>query len=87
MIHILDTNIYSSVVTRETVCIALTMALLHDLKVKAVNLLNAYVTAPNRKNLWTVLGSKFEDNDGKSAIIVRAIYSLKRADAQVHARR
>ena len=38
---------YSSVVTRETVCIALTMAALHDLEVKLADVLNAYVSAPN----------------------------------------
>ena len=32
MTHILDTITYSSVVTRETVCIALTMEALHDIK-------------------------------------------------------
>ena len=40
---------YSSVVTRETVCIASTMAVLHDLEIKAVDVLNAYVMAPREK--------------------------------------
>ena len=43
-------------VTRETVCIALTMAALHDLEVKAPDVLNAYVMAPKSKKIWTVLG-------------------------------
>ena len=40
---------YSSDVTRETGHIALTIAALHDLEVKAADVLNAYETAPNRK--------------------------------------
>ena len=44
---VLDTDVitYSSVVTRETVCIALIMAGFHDLEVKAADALNAYLTA------------------------------------------
>ena len=34
MTHTLDTITYFSVIPRETVCIPLTMAMLHDLKVK-----------------------------------------------------
>ena len=41
----------SSMDTRATVCIALTMAVLNDLKVKAADVLNAYMMTPNRKNM------------------------------------
>ena len=37
---------YSSVVSRETVRIALTIAALNDLEVKAGEIMNAYLTAP-----------------------------------------
>ena len=45
------TNIitYSSVVMREMVHIFLTMVALHDLEAKEVDVLNAYVMAPNTK--------------------------------------
>ena len=46
---------YSSVVGRETVRIALTIAALNDLQVKAGDILNAYLTAPCSKKIWTVL--------------------------------
>ena len=42
-----DTIIYSSVVTRETMHIALTMAALHDLDIKVADVLNTYVMASN----------------------------------------
>ena len=38
---------YASVVSCETVCIALLMAALNDLNVKVGDVLNAYITAPN----------------------------------------
>ena len=46
-----NTITYSSVVTRKTLHIALTMAALHDLEAKAADVLNAYVTAPNHDNI------------------------------------
>ena len=49
MTNTLDVITYSSVVTRETVCIALTMVALHDLEFKASDVLNAYVIAPNKE--------------------------------------
>ena len=55
MTHTPDTITYSSVVMRETVCIALTMVALHDLEVKAADVLNAYVMEPNHEKIWTVL--------------------------------
>jgi len=72
---------YASVVSRETVCIALLMAALNDLEVKVGDVLNAYITAPITKKVWTVLGAEFGSDAGKSAIIVRALYGLKSAGA------
>ena len=42
---------YSSVVGQETVRIALTIAALNNLQVKAGDVMNAYVTAPCSKNI------------------------------------
>ena len=63
MTHTLDNVTYSSVVTRKTVHIALTMAVLHDLEVKAANVLNAYVMAFHHEKIWTLLGPEFGDDD------------------------
>ncbi len=51
---------YASVVLYETVHIALTMAALNALKVMVANIMNAYITAPNKEKIWTILGPKFE---------------------------
>ena len=58
-------------------CIVLTMAALHDLEVKAADVLNAYVMAPNSKKIWTVLGPEFGEDDSKSVITIRALYNLR----------
>ena len=83
--HTPDTITYSSVVTRETVCIAFTMAVLHDLEVKAADLLNDYEMAPMHEKIWMVLGPEFGDIGGKYIIIVRALYGLKGAEASFRA--
>ena len=72
---------YSSVVSRETVRLALTIAALNDLEVKAGDIMNAYVTAPVTEKIWTTLGPEWGENAGKKAIIVRALYGLKSSGA------
>jgi hypothetical protein len=76
---------YASVVSRETVRLALTIAALNDLEVKVGNVLNAYITAPVKEKVWTVLGPEFGPDAGRSAIIVRALYGLKSAGAAFRA--
>ena len=68
---------YASVVSRETVHLALTFASLNDVETTVGNVLNAYITPPVKKNLWTILGPKFGLDSGKSAVIVRAVYGFK----------
>ncbi len=72
---------YASVVSCETVRLALTFASLNDLKVKVGNILNAYITAPVMEKVWTILGPKFGRDSGKNAVIVHALYGLKSAGA------
>lgn len=72
---------YASVVSRDTVRIALTLAALNDLDVKASDVQNAYLTAPCEEKIWTILGPEFGDDQGKHATIVRALYGLKSAGA------
>jgi hypothetical protein len=69
------------VVSRETVRIALTIAALNDLEVKGADIENAYITAPNRERVWTLLGPEWGPDAGEKAIVVRAQYGLKSAGA------
>ncbi len=76
---------YASVVSGETVRLALTFASLNDLEVKVGNVLNVYITAPVMEKVWTVLGPEFGHDSGKSVVIVRALYGLKSAGAAFRA--
>ncbi len=72
---------YASVVSRETVRIALLLAALMDLEVKIGDIENAYITAPCSEKIYTVLGPEFGPDEGKIAFIERALYGLKSAGA------
>ena len=72
---------YASVVSRETVRIAFTIAALNDLEVKASDVQNAYLTAPCAERIYTRLGPEFGPDQGRLAVIVRALYGLKSAGA------
>ena len=73
------TIMYASVVSRETVRIALMIATLNDLEVKSGNILNPYVQGPVTEKVWTTLGTEFGKDARKTAVIVRALYGLKSA--------
>ena len=72
---------YSSVVSRDSVRIALTIAALNDLKVLACDIQNAYLTAKCREKIWTIAGPEFGSDKGKKMLIVRALYGLKSSGA------
>ena len=67
---------YASVVSRESVRIALTIVALNDLEVKTADIQNAYLTAPVSEKIWMTLGPEFGADMGSKAIIVRALYGL-----------
>ena len=72
---------YSSVVARDSVRIALTIASLNSLNVSACDIGNAYLNAPCREKLWTIAGSEFGSEQGSVMIIARALYGLKSSGA------
>ena len=72
---------YSSVVSRDSVRIALTIAALNECKVLACDIMNAYLTAPCREKFWCRAGPEFGSESGKIFIITRALYGLKSSGA------
>jgi hypothetical protein len=74
-----STITYASVVSRDSIRIlALTIAALNDLQVKAGDIQNAYLTAPWREKIVTVCGPEFGENKAQTAILLfRALYGLK----------
>ena len=69
----------ASVVSRESVRIALTLAALNDLEVKTADIQGAHLTAPVQEKIWAVLGPEFGSDMGKRATAVRALCGLKSA--------
>ena len=70
---------YTSVVSRDSVRIALTIAALYELQVKASDVQNEFLMAPCKEQIWTVLGPEFGGDAGKKAFLVCALYGLKSA--------
>ena len=72
---------YSSVVSRDSVRIALTIAALNDLKIMACDIQNAYLTADCREKIWTIGGPEFGSEAGTAFLVKKALYGLKSAGA------
>ena len=72
---------YASVVSRESVRIALMLAALNGLEVKGADAQNAHLNAQPKEHYWIRCGPEFGHNQGKRAKIVRALYGLKSSPA------
>jgi Reverse transcriptase (RNA-dependent DNA polymerase) len=72
---------YSSVVSRESVCIALLIVALNDLEILSADIQNAYLHAKCREKIWTRAGPEFGSDKGSVMIIARALYGLKSSGA------
>ena len=73
---------YSSVVHRDSMRIAFTLAALNGLEVVARDIQNAYLNVPNEERSWMKCGPEFGPNDhSKTPIIQRALYGQKSAGA------
>jgi len=77
-----DVITFSSVVSRDSVRIALLLAALNGLELKACDIKNAYLTAPNKEKVYIIAGPEFgPELCGTMMIVVRALYGLKSAGA------
>lgn len=72
---------YSTVVSRDSVRIILTIAALNGLSLRATDIGNAYLNAPNKERVHVKCGPELfgPEAKGKTAVIVRALYGLKSA--------
>jgi len=76
---------YSSVVSRESVRIALSLAGLNELEVCLTDIGNAYLMAPTTEKCYVVAGNEFGlELKGRVLKIVWALYGLKSARAAFH---
>jgi Reverse transcriptase (RNA-dependent DNA polymerase) len=80
-----STLTYSSVVSRDSVRIALMVAALNDLEVTSCDIQNAYLTAECREKIWFIAGPEFGDEEGQPMIVEKALYGLKTSGAAFRA--
>ena len=66
---------YASVVSRDSVGIALTLADLNGIDVLACDIQNSYLTAQCLEKIWTVSGPEFGSDIGKY-LLLRWIYTV-----------
>ena len=76
---------YSSVVSRDSVRIVLTLAALNDLDILAADVEHAYLTAPCREKCYLIAGQEFGKLQGSILINRKALYGLKSLGAAFRA--
>ena len=72
---------YSSVVSRDSVRIAFTLAALNDLEVLCADVQGAYLNAPTSEKVYFIAGPEFGRDKDRLVKIVRALYGLKSSGA------
>ena len=72
---------YSSIVSRDSVRIALTVTALNGLDLMACDIQNAYLTADCREKIWTRAGPEFGSEAGAIMFIRKALYGLRSSGA------
>jgi hypothetical protein len=83
--HLIDPpveSVYSSVITHESVRIMFLIAALNDLDILGADVQNAYINAKTNEKVYTTAGPEFGSNEGRPAIIIRALYGLKSSGAR-----
>eukprot|EP00978_Attheya_sp_CCMP212_P000550 scaffold1076_cov32-Attheya_sp.AAC.2 len=76
---------YSTVVSRDSVRILLTIAALNNLKILGADVQNAFLTAPNKEKVWIRAGQEFGPEEGTIFLVTWALYGLKSASASFRA--
>jgi Reverse transcriptase (RNA-dependent DNA polymerase) len=72
---------YASVVSRDSVRIAVLYASLNDLDILSCDVGNAYLNANSREKLWIEAGPEFGSDTGSVMIIRKALYGLSSSGA------
>jgi Reverse transcriptase (RNA-dependent DNA polymerase) len=75
-------SVYSSVVLRDSIRIALLCVALNDLQVLFGDVQGAYLYAKTGENIYNTAGPEFGEDQGRPAKIVPALYGLKSSGAR-----
>ena len=73
---------YSSIVSRESVLIALTIAAINELDILACYIQSSYLKEKCRGIIWTTEGPKFGLEEGSIMVVKMALYVLKLSGAE-----
>jgi hypothetical protein len=68
---------YSSVVSRDAVCIALRVEALNDLDILVCDIKGAYLTTKCHEKVYITAGPEFGSEAGSTMIVKMALYGLK----------
>ena len=80
-----EEEIFSGVVSMETVRICFTFAKLNGLEVCAGDIGNAYLYGKTKEKVFIIAGPEFGDElMGKTLIIHKALYGMKSSSARFH---
>ena len=77
---------YSSVVSCDSLRIALTVAALNKFDILAFDMQNAHLTEKCREKIWTVAGKEFGYESGRIMIVRMAPYGMKSSGAAFRAK-
>ena len=66
-------------VSWDSVRVLLTIAALNDVNILGADVQNAFLTAPIKEKCWMIAGSEFGSEEGKTFLVVKALYGLKLA--------
>ena len=72
-----DSDIYSGVVSIDSIRTAFLIAELNDLKVMAADVGNAYLHDYTREKIYMVAGPEFGELQGRILVFVKSLYGLK----------
>ena len=72
---------FLSVVSRNSVKIALNISALNELDIMACDIQNAYLTALCREKIWTFSGQESGEEEGTLMLVKMALYGIKSSGA------
>ena len=72
---------FSSVVSRDSVRVALTIAALNKLDILACDIKNAYLKSLFRENIWKFAGTEFGEEEGTLMLVKTVLYGLQSSGA------
>ena len=80
-----DSEVYSGVVSNDSVRLIMFLAKLNGLKICAADIGSAYLMAETKEKITTKLGPGFGEWTGKTVVVHKALYGLLGSCAQFHA--